>query len=112
MWLDDIILVTTGTELQKKLITKLEEIQEARYRASEKKAEFFLKTITCQGHEKTENGKKPNINRAILQLKLSASSKQLRSFLEVIQYFAKILRKHSRKTDRIRQVIRKKSEWN
>ena len=57
---------------------------------------------------------KPNKEKikAILQLKLPTSSKELKLFLEAIQCVAKLLPKLSEKADRIRQLLRKKSEWN
>ena len=45
-WLDDIIVVTRGdrTEHEKKLVGILKKLDNARYRASERKSEFFLNT--------------------------------------------------------------------
>ena len=62
MWLDDIIIVTRGDKEKhrEKLFKILEQLQEAGYRASEKKPEFFLKETTWLRHEITQHGIKPN----------------------------------------------------
>ena len=43
---------------------------------------------------------------------MPTSSEKLKSFLGALQYIAKIRSKLSKKTDRLRQPLQKKSEWN
>ena len=58
--------------------------------------------------------KKPNKQKikAILQLKLPTSNIKLKTILGAIQCIAKLQHKLLKKTDRIRQLLQKKSEWN
>ena len=86
MWLDDIILVTKGhkDEHWENLFKKLKQLQEAEYRANEKKSEFLLKKIICMEDEITDYGIKPNkekIKKTVLQLNPPISYKELKSFL-------------------------------
>ena len=94
-WLDDIIVVTRGDrkDHEKKLFDVLKKLENAGYRASEKKSEFFQIKIKWLGHEIDENGIKPNKEKvkAILDLKNPENSKQLISFLGAIEYLAKFL---------------------
>ena len=52
-WLDDIIVVTRGSrkEHEKKLFEILKKLENAGYRASERKSEFFLNKTRWLGHE-------------------------------------------------------------
>ena len=115
-WLDDIIVVTRGDrkEHEKKLFDVLKKLEDAGYRASERKSEFFLKSTKWLGHEIDETGIKPNKEKvkAILQLKHPENQKQLKSFLGAKQYLAKFLPRLSEKTDRLRKLLKKDSVWN
>ena len=72
-WLDDIIVVTRGDQKdqKKKLFDVLKKLEDAGYRASEKKSEFFQNKMKRLGHEIDEEGIKPNKEKvkAILDLK-------------------------------------------
>ena len=61
-WLDDIIVVTRGDQKdhEKKLFDVLKKLEDAGYRASEKKSEFFQNKMKWLGHEIDEEGIKPN----------------------------------------------------
>ena len=61
------------------------------------------------GHEIDENGTKPNEEKreAILQLKPPSNTKELQSFLDAIQYLPKFSPKFSKKTDRLRKLLKK-----
>ena len=82
-WLDDIIVVTRGDrkDHEKKLFDVLKKLENAGYRASEKKSEFFQYKIKWLGHEIDEDGIKPNKEKvkAILDLKHTENPKQLKS---------------------------------
>ena len=73
--------------------TIVEKLQEAVYRASDKKSDFFSKETTWFGHEINEKRTKPNKGKmkTILQLKPPTSSKELQLLLGGIKYVAKIL---------------------
>ena len=115
-WLDDIIVVTRGdrTEHEKKLFDVLRKLQDAGYRASERKSEFFLNKTKWLGHEIDETGIKLNTEKvkAILDLKPPENQKQLKSFLGAIQYLAKFIPRLSEKTERLRRLLKKESKWN
>ena len=99
VWLDDIIIVTKGDKKPGNIFfTKLKELQEDGYRASEKKSKFFLEETTLLELKITEHGIKPNKEKMkmILQLKPPASSKALKLFLSAIQFVAKISPKLSK----------------
>ena len=73
---------------------------------------FFLKETAWLGNELTEYGIKPRNGKikATLQVKLPTSSKNLKSFLGTLHYFAKFKPKFSEKIDRIRQLVLEKLE--
>ena len=109
-------MVTGGDrkEYEKKLFYVLKKLEDAGYRASERKFEFFLKSTKWLGHEIDQMGIKPNKEKvkAILELKHPENQKQLKSFLGAIQYLAKFLPRLSEKTDRLRKLLKKDSVWN
>ena len=94
-WLNDIIVVTRGDrkDHEKKLLDVLRKLENAGYRSSEKKSEFFQNKMKWLGHEIDEDGIKPNKEKikAMLDLKQPKNPKQLKSFLGAIQYLAKVL---------------------
>ena len=65
------------------------------------------------GHEIDEEGIKPNKEKvkAILDLKHPENPKQLKSFLGAIQYLAKFLPRLSERTDKLRKLLKKNTEW-
>ena len=71
-WLDDIICVTNGTieEHERELREVLTKLQEADYRASERKTELFKKELTWLGYLINQNGVKP------IRIKLMRSQSQ------------------------------------
>ena len=117
VWLDDIICVTNGTieEHEEELREILSKLQENSYRASEKKTELFKKELTWLGYEKNQNGVKPikDETEAITKLKAPTNIKELKSFLGSIQHLSKFLNNLSKKTDRMRRLLKKdtKREW-
>ena len=115
-WLDDITVVTRGDRIEheKKLFDVLRKLQDAGYRASERKSEFFLNKTKWLGHEIDETEIKPNTEKvkAILDLKHPENQKQLKSFLGAIQYLAKFIPRLSERTERLRRLLKKESKWN
>ena len=61
LWLDDIICVTNGNieDHKKEVREVLTKLQNARYRASEKKTDLFKKKLTWLGYYNNQNGVKP-----------------------------------------------------
>ena len=94
--IDEITVVTRGDRVEHKmnLFDELKKIEDAGYRASEKRSEYFLNETKWLGNEIDENGIKPNKEKvkAITDLKHPEIQKQLKSFLGAIQNLAKIYR--------------------
>ena len=113
-WLDDIKVVTRGNreDHEKKLFNVLKKLENAGYRASKRKSEFFKK-MKWLGHEIDEDGLKQNKEKveAILELNHPENPKQSKSFLGAIQYLAKFLPRLSERTDRLRKLLKKNTEW-
>ena len=115
VWLDDIICVTNGTieEHEREVREVLTKLQEAGYRASERKTELFKKELTWLGYLIHQNGVKPIQDKtdAITKLKAPTNTKELKSFLGSIQHLSKILNNLSKKTDRMRKLLKKDVIW-
>ena len=117
VWLDDIGCVTNGAieEHEQELCDVLSKLQNAGYRASEKKTKLFKKELTWLGYQKYKNGVKPNRDKteAIRKLKAPTNTKELKSFLGSIQHLSKFLNNLSKTTDRMRSLLKKdvKREW-
>ena len=113
--LDDFRVVTQGDgkDHEKKLFDVLRKLENAGYRASEKKSEFFQNKMKWFGHEIDEDGIKPNKEKvkAILDLKHPENPEQLKSFLVAIQYLAKFLPRLSERTDKLQKLLKKNTEW-
>ena len=114
-WLDDIIVVTKGSKEQhkKELIDVLTRLENAGYKLSENKSEFFKTEIEWFGHKINQNGIRPlqDILMAIKELKRSNNEKELKSFFGAIQYLSKYIHNLSAQTDILRQLLKKDYEW-
>ena len=113
-WLDVFIVVTRGDrkDHEKKLFDVLRKLENAGFRANEKKSEFFqnkMKWLEIDEDEIKPNNKE--IVKAILDLKHPETPKQLTLFLGAIQNLAKILPRLSEKTDKLRKLLKKNTEW-
>ena len=115
-WLDDILIVTKGTKEQHKreLTEVLTKLENAGYRLSENKSEFFKSEIEWVRHKIDQNGIRPLQDKlkAIQELKESKNEKELKSFLGAIQYLSKYIENLSAQTDLLRQLLKKKNNWN
>ena len=116
VWLDDIICVTNGTieEHERELREVLTKLQEAGYRASERKTEMFKKELTWLGYLINQNGVKPIQDKtdAITKLKAPTNAKELKSFLGSIQHLSKFLNNLSKKLIECENYSRKTSNGN
>ena len=116
VWLDDIICVTNGTidEYEREVREVLTKLQNAGYRASERKTEFFKQEITWLGYHINQSGVKPikDKTEAITKLKAPKYTKELKSFLGLIQHLSKFINKLSKKTDRMRRLLKKETRWD
>ena len=89
------ICVTNGTieEHEQELREVLSRLQEAGYRASERKTELFEKELTWLGYQINHNGVKSikDKTEAITELNAPTNTKELKSFLGLIQHLSKVL---------------------
>ena len=99
---------------EEKLFDVLKKLEKTGYRARKKKSEFFMNSTKWPGHGIGENGIEPNEEKveAIIKLKLSENTKNLKSFLAAIQYMAKYLPKFLERSDRLRKLLKKNEQWN
>ena len=113
--LDDIIVVTKGSKEQhkKELVDVLTRLENAGYRLSESKSEFFKTEIEWIGHKIDKNGIRPLQDKlmVIKNLKQPNNEKELKSFLGAIQYLSKYIDNLSAQTDSLRQLLKKDTEW-
>ena len=113
--LDDIICVTNGTieEHKQELREVLSKLQEAGYRASEGKTELLKKELTWLWDQINHNGVKSiqDKTEAITKLKAPTNTKELKSFLGSIQHLSKFLNNLSKKTDKMRRLLKKDVKW-
>ena len=98
---------------RKEIFRCIEKIGKRRVQSKRKKFEFFKNKMKWLGHEIAEDGIKPNKEKvkAILELKYQENPKQLKSFLEAIHYLANFLPRLSERTDRLRKLLKKNTEW-
>ena len=115
VWLDEIICVTNGSieEHEKEVREVLMKLQNACYRASEKKTELFKKELTWLGYFINQDGVKPIRDKTEATTKLTAPNnvKELNSFLCSIQHLSKFINNLSKKTDRMRRLLKKDVRW-
>ena len=116
VWLDDIICVTNGTidEHEREVREVLTKLQNAGYKASERKTELFKQEITWLGYHINQSGVKPikDKTEAITKLKAPRNAKELKSFLGSIQHLSKFINNLSKKTDRMRRLLKKETRWD
>ena len=113
--LDDIICVTNDSieEHEKEVREVLMKLQNAGYRASEKKTELCKKELTWLGYFINQDGVKPirNKTEAITKLTAPNNVKELKFFLGSIQHLFKFINNLSKKTDRMRRLLKKDVRW-
>ena len=114
-WLDDIIVVTKGSkeEHMKELIDVLTKLENAGYRLSETKSEFFKTEIEWIGHRIDQAGIRPLQDKLLVikELKQPNNEKELKSFSGAIQYLSKYIDNPSAQTDSLRQLLKKNTKW-
>ena len=115
VWLDDIICVTNGSieKHEKEVREVLMRLQNAGYRASEKKTELFKKELTWLGYFINQDGVKQirDKKEAIIKLTAPNNLKEPKSFLGSIQHLSKFINNLSKKTDRMRRLLKKGVRW-
>ena len=99
---------------EKEVREVLMKLQNAGYRASEKKTELFKKELTWLGYFINQNGVKPikDKTEAITKLAAPKNVKQLKPFLGSIQHLSKFISNLSKKTDRMRKLLKKGVQWD
>ena len=116
VWLDDIICVTNGNteDHDREVHEILSKLQNAGYRASEKKTELFKKELTWLGYYINQNGVKPikDKTEAITKLEAPKNIEELKSFLGSIQHLSKFIKNLSKNSDRMRKLLKKDTKWD
>ena len=101
VWLNDNICVTNGSieDHQKEVLEVLPKLQNAGFRASEKKTELFKKELTWLDYHINQNDVKPiqDKTEAITKLEAPKNVKELKSFLGSIQHLSKFINNLSKK---------------
>ena len=114
-WLDDIIIVTTGSidEHETEVRETLKKLEQAGYRLNPKKCEFFKKEIEWVGNKIDQQGIRPLQDKleAITKINTPKTEKELKSFLGAIQYLSKYIEHLSANTDVLRKLLKKQNEW-
>ena len=114
-WLDDILVVTKSSKEQhrKELVDILSRLENAGYRLSERKSDFFKTEIEWIGHKIDQKGIRPLHDKlkVIKNLKLPSNEKELKSFLGDIQYLSKYIDNLSAQKDSLRQLLKKDTKW-
>ena len=78
------------------------------------KAEFFKQGITWLGYHINQSGVKAikDKTEAITKLKAPKNAKELKSFLGSTQHLSKFINNLSKKTDRMRRLLKKETRWH
>ena len=99
---------------KRELIEVLTKVENAGYRLSENKTEVFKTETEWVGHQIDRNGIRPLQHKvkAIQELKEPKNENELNSFLGAIQYLSKHNENLSAQTDLLRQLLKKKNNWN
>ena len=92
----------------------MKKLENAGYRLTPKKCEFFRKEIEWNGHKIDQHG------ICLLQYKLEAitkidtpkNEKELNSFLGAMQYLSNYIKNLSANTDKLEKILKKNNEWN
>ena len=113
VWLDDIICLTNGTidEHEREVREVLNKLQNAGYRASEKKTELFKRELTWLNYHINQNGVKPikNKTEAITKLNAPKNAKELKSFLGSIQRLSKFIKNLSKKNRQNEKTVKERN---
>ena len=116
VWLDYIICVTNGSieDHEKEVREVLSKLQDAGYRTSEKKMELFKRELTWLGYYINQSGVKQikDKTEAITKLEAPKIVQELKSFLGSIQHLSKFINNLSKKTDRMRKLLKKDTKWD
>ena len=98
---------------QQELREVLNNLQTTCYRASEKKTELIKQELTWLGYLINESGVKPikDKTEAITKLEAPKNAKELKTFLGSIQHLSKFINNLSKKTVRMRRILKKETHW-
>ena len=115
-WLHDIIIVTKRTidKFEAEVKETMEKLEKAGYRLHPNKCEFFKPEAEWIGHRIDQNRIRPLQGKleAITKIEKPKNEKELKSFLDAIQYLAKYIENLSAQTDILRKLLKKQNEWN
>ena len=113
-FLDDILIVSKGSELEHEKLTTdvLMKLDKKNLSLKLSKCEFFKTEVNWLGHKLSEGGVTPKITKTedILKLEHPKSLKQLRSFLGSINHLSKFIPNAANLTDKLRPLLREENE--
>ena len=114
IYLDD-ILVTGATEKEhlETLDTVLTRLQEAGLKLRREKCAFLLPAVQYLGHQISAEGLRPTDDkiRAVMEAPAPRNVSQLRSFLGLVNYYAKFLPQLSSTLAPLYRLLQKKCSW-
>ena len=88
-------------------------MEQAGYKVTPKKCEFFKKEIEWVGHKIDQQGIRPLQDKleTFTKINIPKNEKKLKLFLGAIQYLSKYIENLSANTDVLRNLFKKKNEW-
>jgi RNase H-like domain found in reverse transcriptase/Reverse transcriptase (RNA-dependent DNA polymerase)/Integrase zinc binding domain/Integrase core domain len=110
IYLDDILIFgKTEEELHSRTECVLKALQKNNLTVNKLKSEFNKTKVVFLGHEISENGVKPAVDKlkAIENFRLPTCKSELRSFLGLVTYIGAAVENLSEKTAKLRDMIRK-----
>ncbi|MEM6349118.1 MAG: ribonuclease H family protein, partial [Bacteroidota bacterium] len=116
-FLDDIIIITVGTEEEHKKIAEkvLARLQEKGVRLNFEKCEFFKDSVNWLGYKIDQSGYAPleDKTKEIVNMKPPKDIQGIRSFLGGVQYLSRFVQNLSILTEPIRKMLKKDQsfEW-
>ena len=114
--LDNTICVTNGNieDHEREVREDRTKLQNAGYRASERKTELFKKELTRLGYYVNQKGVRPirDKTEAITKLEAPKNVKELKTLLGFIQHLSQFINSLSKKTDGMRKLLKKDTKWD
>ena len=115
VYIDD-ILVTGATDREhlENLQEVLTHLEKAGIRLKKHKCAFMLAAVEYLGHEITEAGLKPTVDkvRALVEAPVPKDVSQLRSFLGLVNYYSKFMPNQSSALAPLNQLLQKSRKWS
>lgn len=112
---DDLIIAGATLEEHDETLKKvLERARQNNIKFNQEKFKFRLKSVSYLGHELSEDGLKPDLERvrAIVKMDDPTNKEELRRFLGMVTYLAQFIPKLSETTAPLRLLLREQIPWH